>query len=200
MFSEKQDRKTMHIFGGLSVMLIFGMVVCFGVCCYLTMTCAVTEAEEIIKTYGWTKQALDAAKVNDGILAMIFIDSLYIIFVVGSLTLREAFGTIIVDENYLILKTPMRRKIKLRLSEIKYFGIDYGVYSGGRHFWIYFSTVPIPKKSIHAIQRLKYSKNTLKIEYSEREFNFLVDNTPMYISKQLRSSYSVIRLFQNKKA
>ena len=200
MFSEKQDRKKMHIFGGLSVLLIFGMVVCFGMCFYLTMRGAVPEAEEIIKTYGWTKQSLDAAKVSGGIIAMTYIDSLYIIFVVGSFTLREAFGTIIVDENYLILKTPMRRKIKLRFSEINYFGIDYGVYSGGRHFWIYSSTVPIPKKTIHAIHRLKYSKNTLKIEYSEREFNFLVDNTPPHISKQLRSNYSVIRLYKSKKA
>ena len=64
-----------------------------------------------------------------------------------------------------------------------------------RQFWIYFSKEKIPPKYIHRINRLKFSKTTMRVQYNKNIFAALVYYTPSDISKRIRKGYSIIRMY-----
>lgn len=109
----------------------------------------------------------------------------------------EAFGCMEIQEDGLLFRSLFRGKRKLQFSEIYHIGIDYGVLSGGvKQFWIFFSKEKIPKKYIHNMNQMPFTKQTMRIQYSRKVFDALVFYLPKDLSKRLNASYSIIRLYK----
>ena len=83
----------------------------------------------------------------------------------------------------------------MRYDEIKYLGIDYDPSLDGL-FWIYFSKEKLDMKYYHKILKLRSSRRTVVIQYSEEVFRSLVHYLPKPLSKRLEANYSVIRLHE----
>lgn len=101
-----------------------------------------------------------------------------------------------IQEEGLLFRSLFRGKRKLLFSEINYIGIDYGVLSGVKQFWIFFSKEKIPSKYIHNMNQMPLSKQTMRIQYSQRIFDALVYYLPKDLSKRLNAGYSIIRLYK----
>lgn len=106
----------------------------------------------------------------------------------------EVLGYMEIQEDRLLFGSLFRRKREIRYSEIAYIGIDYGVLSGHKQFWIFFSKEKVPQKYFHNINRMKLSSQTMRIQYSRKVFEALVFYLPKNLSKKLAASYSIIRL------
>lgn len=118
--------------------------------------------------------------------------ALYIAVLSGS---WEYFSSFKIQENGLRFAAPFRRTIFISYEKMVEVGIDFGMLSGQREFWIYFATEPIPKEYRNRINRLKMSRDCLRIRFRQDVYNDLLHRTPKEISKQLSRSYSVIRAY-----
>ena len=185
------EKKEYRISNGLHVMGILLLVVIFCMCLYLS-----SFAWDDLKLF--LKGAL-APEEYSTLEALALLDTLAIVEYCLLLSRYEVFGKITLDEECIVLSAPFRRRITMRLEEIAFGGIDYGTYSGSRHFWIFFSKERVPQHCIHHINRLKISERTIKLEYDPKLCDFLVRGLPNKLSKQLQASTSVIRLFASKK-
>ena len=185
------EKKEYRVSNGLHVMGILLLVVIFCMCLYLS-----SFAWDDLKLF--LKGAL-APEEYGTLEAIALLDTLAIVEFYLLLSRYEVFGKITLDEEYIVLSAPFRRRITLRLEEIAFVGIDYGTYSGSRHFWIFFSKERVPQQCIHHINLLKISESTIKLQYDPKLCDFLVRELPSKLSKQLQASTSVIRLFASKK-
>lgn len=110
----------------------------------------------------------------------------------------EYCGTVEIREDCLVFKAPFHASIVFCYSEIRDLGIDYGVLSHGKQFWIYFSKEPIDKKYCHRINRLPFSATAMRIQYSSETFDYLVQEIPSKeIVKKLQRAHSIIKLYKN---
>ena len=81
-------------------------------------------------------------------------------------------------------------------ADMKYIGIDYSLVDGRPEFWIFFSKEPIPMRYCHKIRGHHISKSFLRILYSPRNYELLIQNTPPEISRQLRKCYSTVLAYK----
>ncbi|MCI7019198.1 MAG: hypothetical protein MR913_05195 [Clostridiales bacterium] len=105
----------------------------------------------------------------------------------------QFFSICVIRENCLELRAPFHHSKRLDYSEIQYVGIDYGVLSLTKQFWIYFSKEPIPMKYYHNIVKMPLSNKMFRIQFSMKTYKLLLENTPLSISKQLEKGWSTIR-------
>lgn len=105
-----------------------------------------------------------------------------------------SFGTMHITNEGLVFKAPFKRTVKMPYKEISFLGIDYGVLSLTKQFWIYFSREPIPLKYRRRINRMKMNSNTMRIQYRKELFDALVLQLPRDLSKRMDKCYSTIRL------
>ena len=115
-------------------------------------------------------------------------------FVIFCFQAYEYFGVLRIRDDYLELRALGVFRRRLYFAEIKYIGIDYGDISGMRQVWIYFSRVPIPMKYYHRMTRLKYTKDTFRVQYNRNTYESLLHYLPPKLSRELGQHYSVIRL------
>lgn len=106
----------------------------------------------------------------------------------------DSFGTMHITSEGLVFKAPFKPTVTIPYEEIKYLGIDYGVLSLTKQFWIYFSCEPIPHKYRHRINRMKMNSGTMRIQYRKELFDALVFHLPRDLSKRMDKCYSTIRL------
>lgn len=81
-------------------------------------------------------------------------------------------------------------------ADMKYIGIDYSLVDSRPEFWIYFSKEPIPMRYCHKIRGHHISKSFLRILYSPRNYELLIQNTPPEISRQIRKCYSTVLAYK----
>ncbi len=125
---------------------------------------------------------------------MVFIPSSTLLVLI--LSRYELFGTITIQSDGFLLRAPFRIPHKMAWNRIEYVGIDYGVVSGFRQFWIYFSMDPIPPKYIHWIHQWPMSYRMIRFQYNKDIFDLLIKNLPDQIGRKLNNSYSIIREFR----
>ena len=141
----------------------------------------------------------DFSTEKDAGYSILLLDGLALLLTYLVASRYEVSGKIEIDQTFLTLKAFFRKTIRLRLDEIHYIGIDYGIYSGQRHFWVYLSKEPIDKKLYHNMHRLKITQKTIKLEYDQEVYDYLVSALPKSLGKRLNDSYSIIRLYQGRK-
>lgn len=113
---------------------------------------------------------------------------------------REIISYYRVENGVFYLYSPLLKTWKIDLKECVDIGIDYGVISGGmKQYWFYFSMDPIPKKYFHRINRLKYTKRCMRVQFNDKAYNVILQNSPPEVQRKLRNAYSVIEN-QRKKA
>ena len=128
------------------------------------------------------------AAIMDG--AILF--NLILLFCLG----YEVFGTMRIEDDGLLFRAPFRKMVKMKYSDIKYMGIDYGLLSLTKQFWIYFGSEPLPMKYYHRITKMKMNRKIMRIQYNQDVFDALVAQMPHDLSKRLRKCYSTIRLYK----
>lgn len=110
--------------------------------------------------------------------------------------IRYEWATIVeIQEDRLLFKALFTRR-SFYYKDMHYIGVDYGVLQGSKQFWIYFSEKEIPMKYYHRINRLKFTKDCMRVQYYKKAYNKLVEHTPPEISKQLRKCYSTVLLYK----
>lgn len=110
--------------------------------------------------------------------------------------IRYEWATIVeIQEDRLLFKALFTRR-SFYYKDMRYIGVDYGVLEGRKQFWIYFSEKEIPMKYYHQINRLKFTKDCMRVQYYKKAYNKLVEHTPPEISKQLRKCYSTVLLYK----
>lgn len=108
----------------------------------------------------------------------------------------EYFGIMEVLPDRLVFRAPMRKARVFCYTEIADIGIDYGVISGIRHFYIFIGKVKISPNFTHRITRLRFSNETMRIQYRRKVFDALLEVLPQEaLGKKLSKNESVIRLF-----
>lgn len=120
--------------------------------------------------------------------------AVFVLFALFCFHAYEYWGILRIREDHLELRALGVFRRRLYFDEIKYVGIDYGDVSGMRQFWIYFSRVPIPMKYFHRMTRLKYTKDTFRVQYNRNTYESLLHYLPPKLSRELAKHYSVIRL------
>lgn len=188
----KQKNKGKRVSSQLNMMGIFAVVSCV----FLGGLLSYWSRGDLILFFADHERYLESGK--ESAEAILFLDSLVVAECILVLSRYELFGRVVIDQTFLALRAPFRKPIKMDLSEIRYLGIDYGIYSGERHFWLYFSKEPLEKKYYHKIHRAKITKDFVKIEYSQVLFDFLVSELPTSLGKRLDNSSSILKLFSSK--
>lgn len=108
----------------------------------------------------------------------------------------EFFGVMEILSDRLVFRAPMRKAIVFCFEEIADIGIDYGVISGMRHFYIFIGKSKISHNFTHRITRLRFSDEAMRIQYRRIIFDALLQVLPQKtLGKQLIKNESVIRLF-----
>lgn len=127
---------------------------------------------------------------------MILLFSLYFLLLLTLFCIRYEWATIVeIQEDRLLFKALFTRR-SFYYKDMHYIGVDYGVLQGSKQFWIYFSEKEIPMKYYHQINRLKFTKDCMRVQYYKKAYNKLVEHTPPEISKQLRKCYSTVLLYK----
>ncbi len=108
----------------------------------------------------------------------------------------EYFGVMKILPDKLVFYAPLHRPRVFYFTEICDVGIDYGVISGLRHFYIFFSKTKVANKYTHNITRLRFTNEAMRIQYRRKVFTALREVFPQNtLGKQLTKNESVIRLF-----
>lgn len=120
----------------------------------------------------------------------------YFLLLITFFCIRYEWATIVeIQEDRLLFKALFTRR-SFYYKDMHYIGVDYGVLQGSKQFWIYFSEKEIPMKYYHQINRLKFTKDCMRVQYYKKAYNKLVEHTPPEISKQLRKCYSTVLLYK----
>lgn len=166
----------------------------------LTLTCLIATSLYVANILRMIIHVLIVTKVplhkwpDEGSLAFIFLGLEFCLFIIFCFHAYECWGILRIREDHLELRALGVFRRRLYFDEIKYVGIDYGDVSGMRQFWIYFSRVPIPMKYFHRMTRLKYTKDTFRVQYNRNTYESLLHYLPPKLSRELAKHYSVIRL------
>lgn len=136
----------------------------------------------------------DGNYLGEGVrlLLPVLISSLAVVLL--CLTRYECFGAVRIYDDRIELRSFLRQKRVLLFSNIHFLGIGYAVINHSRQFWIYFSTDRIPGEYLQRMNRLRISGSTIKLQFDPKVFDALLHHLPKDLSKQLRASYSIIRL------
>lgn len=127
---------------------------------------------------------------------IILLFSLYLVLLITFFCIRYEWATIVeIQEDWLLFKALFTRR-SFYYKDMHYIGVDYGVLQGSKQFWSYFSEKEIPMKYYHRINRLKFKKDCMRVQYYKKAYNKLVEHTPPEISKQLRKCYSTVLLYK----
>ena len=78
-------------------------------------------------------------------------------------------------------------------------GIDFGIVSGSRQYWIYFSEEIIPAKYVHKIHKLPVSRKCMRIQYSDARFQELLDMLSERQRKDLIKARTILRVYSDHK-
>lgn len=123
----------------------------------------------------WKHDAFQSIALLTGLLLFIYTG-----------TVKEAFqlfGRMIIQDDRLVFKAFFRRSRELTFSQIKHIGIGTAI--DGRK-WIYFSEVPIPPEKEHNFYKVKMSKQTMYIWYTEEAVKSLKYYLPKNLGRALR--------------
>ena len=155
-------------------------------CCY-----SMVEEYLIPNGVSW-ENAVHYEVIQSAIVLAIPLIAWYLLAIANA---YEYFGVVKIQDDCLEFHAIFHRPRRLYYCDLQSIGIDYGMLSLTRQFWIYFSKEKIPPKYIHRINRLKFSKTTMRVQYNKNIFAALVYYTPSDISKRIRKGYSIIRMY-----
>lgn len=136
------------------------------------------------------------ANETEKLKVYLLIDGSFAAFFVALMsTGYEFFGFYCISDDRIKFYSLSRPPRTFFYSDINYVGIDFGVLSGMRQFWIYFSKTELPYKYHHCINRVRFTKNTMRIQYNKKAYNILLETLPPKLSKQLNNGYSIFRTY-----
>lgn len=162
---------------------LFGLILCGGLCIFfdtwLLPNSIYANANEIEK--------LKVYLLMNGLCAALPLTLM--------LTGYEFFGFCCICDDRIKFYSLARPPRTLFYSDIKYVGIDFGMLSVTRQFWIYFSKTELPYKYHHRINRVPFTKNTMRVQYNKKTYNILLETLPPKLSKQLNNGYSIFRTY-----
>lgn len=92
---------------------------------------------------------------------------------------------------------PLRKSIHVPYDSIRYIGIDFGIVSGSRQFWIYFSTDPIPAKYVHKIHGMPVNRKCMRVQYSDKRYQELLNVLPDKQKKELIKAATILRVYSD---
>ena len=143
-----------------------------------------------IAIYAFVCYVKSSVKESGDLLAALSPTWLLLVLVLDG---RETISFFRIKDDVIFFYTPFRKTIQLDLNDCVDIGIDYGVISGGiKQYWFYFSLDRIPHKYFHRINRTKYSKRLLRIEYREEIYDEFISILSPAIRNKLILAHSVI--------
>lgn len=105
----------------------------------------------------------------------------------------EFFGTVEIVENGFIFRAPLCKKRVFLYEDLMEFGIDYGWLSVSRQFWIYFAKKPIDPKYRNRINRLKFTKDYMRFQYSKEMYERVYAAAPKEFKKKWERQQALLR-------
>ena len=132
---------------------------------------------------GWERAA--------AIALFLGLDAVFLIAVL--LNDYEMLGWVTIDRDAIRLHAPFHRIITLLYTDAAYVGMDYCTLSVNKQFWIVLSKEPILDCYRHRINRLKQSKDCIRIQYSSKVFEALSKVMPKPQYKQLQRCLTMLR-------
>jgi hypothetical protein len=126
---------------------------------------------------------------------------LYYFFVCSPLVYDRAFGRLLVYEDRVVYKCFLRKPIKMSIEEIQYTGVeDYHLLNGGlpeirgdEVSFIYLSTNPYPEKYRGKISLLKPKTGFIKISYTDKLAEALIEILPAEKDNLIRAFYGKMK-------
>jgi len=100
-----------------------------------------------------------------------------------------------INEKCISFYAPFRKSVHIQLDTIQYIGIDFGIVSGTRQFWIFFSTKPIPAELIHKIHKIPFNKNFMRIQYTKKKYEELLGFLPETKRKDFIKAATILRIY-----
>jgi len=105
----------------------------------------------------------------------------------------EVFGTVEIIDGGIIFRAPFCKKRVFLYEDMVEFGIDYGWLSVSRQFWIYFAKKPIDPKYRNRINRLKFTKDYMRFQYSKKMYDLVYAAAPKDIKKKWERKQALLR-------
>lgn len=126
--------------------------------------------------------------------AYLFILAIYAIYLV--VCIKDSFlffGFFCLKPDEIVFYAPFRRKICMPYKTVCEIGIDYGVFSQRKQFWIYICKESFPQKYVHKIHTLPMEKKYMRVKYSDQILKELLQVLPVRLEKQLSKSQTALR-------
>ena len=105
----------------------------------------------------------------------------------------EVFGTVEIIENGFIFRAPFCKKRVFLYEDLVEFGIDYGWLSVSRQFWFYFAKKPIDPKYRNRINRLKFTKDYMRFQYSKEMYERVYAAAPKEAKRRWERQQALLR-------
>ena len=126
---------------------------------------------------------------------------LYYFFVHSSLIYDRAFGRLLVYEDRIVYKCFLRKPIKMSVEEIQYAGVeDFHLLNrglpeirGDEVSFVYLSVKPYPEKNRGKISLLKPQKGFIKISYTDKLAETLIEILPAEKDNLIRAFYGKMK-------
>lgn len=160
---------------------------------YLAVVCkdCLEPIIPLIKTGDWS-----TVIKNEDFQIFVFLTAPFVVnFLLCYYVSDQAFGVLTVNDDCIILRSPLKFRKKILYDEIRDIGIDIGTTGA---FWIYISRTPIPNKYRNRINRIPLRKCYILFAYSDRAYKTMCKYLPPKIGKRFAASASIIRLYENK--
>ena len=122
------------------------------------------------------------------VMGVIYIVNLLVVWLAS----EQYFGVLRINNDCVVLRTPLRRTKKMRFDEIQSIGIDVGTTGA---FWIYISSRNIPTKYHNKINRLTPKRCDILFSYSDTAYRSLSEYLPDKLSKKFAACASIMRLY-----
>ena len=107
----------------------------------------------------------------------------------------EYFGTMEITPYGLEFSAIFHDKIVFLYADIFDIGIDYGQLPLGKQFWIYFSKEKIEHRYCHRVNRIPFSRSTMRIQYQDDVYEGLLNGiTDTKLQKKLHAASSTLRV------
>lgn len=156
----------------LSIICFAAIVVCFAYPCY-----ALRMDNDVYKLY-----------IFCGFLFAVYFITCYV-------NAFWYFGMYKLAKNKISFYAPFRKPIHMQFERIQFIGIDISEQKDQQAFWIYFSEKPIPPKYLRKINKMPASRSCMRISYSEKRFQELMDILPHKQAKELSKGVSMLHVY-----
>lgn len=155
----------------------------FSLCLFLTSAMAIVSIVLIFH----------APVAGNRLVLVAFILGLDAILLAAIFSTPVCFGWYTMTDESIALHAPFRRPLTLRYEDVQYVGVGRNFLSVNYAYWIYLSCDRVPVEQLEDMRKFKLNKRGLRIAYSRKVFDALLDCLPEHHARQLEQSKNTLR-------